>query len=767
MSKNKDNLKTSIFLSILTGLILIFISLYLFYILNAGSSLHPSGLRDSLGFLGSFIYKILHFLVGTLSWLIPLGILLIGIHYCIPRFHLEKKQIFSLIGFTLIFIAWSHLSVELDQSFDYGKQGLGGGILGAILSFAFIKLFGEFGTKLIFLSLLLILLYIGTNGQILPFFSRIFNSLKPRTRKFLQDLKDYIIIEQYDDSNVPKKENKRKVLKVKSVDENTDSKKSSIIPSNEIDSNSSFMNNVKDIHHELIDENREEKVKQYIESGFAEAAASQTFSPSDFYCLPSTDLLDEISTIGLNINQKEIDNNAEILEKTLSDFGVNGNITEVSIGPTITEYEFQPARGIKVSKILNLADDLALSLATSGIRIQAPIPGKAAVGIEVPNKRARVVKIKEVITSNAFKESESKLTVALGKDISGHSVVTDLAKMPHVLIAGATGSGKSVCLNALIISILYRAKPYEVKFLMIDPKMVELGNYNDIPHLINPVVTDPKKAATALRWAVAEMEKRYKKFADFGVKDIIRYNKKCLEQQALGNFNDSNEFMPQIIIIIDELADLMMVAPADVEDAICRLAQMARAAGIHLVIATQRPSVDVITGIIKANIPSRIAFSVSSQVDSRTILDLSGAEKLLGRGDMLFYPAGLAKPKRMQCVFLSDNEIDNVVNYVKSQGHPKYDDTFNEISDNIDNEATNKESEYDEYIPDACRLFIENGQASISMLQRHFRIGYTRAARIIDQLELLGYVGPYEGSKPRQILITLNDYNKIFLNNGV
>ena len=485
------------------------------------------------------------------------------------------------------------------------------------------------------------------------------------------------------------------------------------------------------------------------------------------YQLPSIDLLDENNAAGGGKNMGEIMNNVERLEKTLNDFGVRGKIADVSCGPAITRYEFQPAAGIKVSKIVNLADDIALSMAVAGVRIEAPIPGKAAVGIEIPNKSTTMVGLRELIESDAFQNSKSKLTVALGKDISGQAVVADLAKMPHLLIAGSTGSGKSVCINTLINSILYKATPDEVKFVMVDPKKVELGNYNGIPHLISPVVTDAKKAASALRWAVHEMDRRYEVFANNGVKDMPRFNKlsqERLEAAATEEEKAAIEIMPYIVVLIDELADLMMVAPADVEDAICRLAQLARAAGIHLVVATQRPSVDVITGIIKANMPSRIAFAVSSQTDSRTILDMGGAEKLLGRGDMLFYPTGMPKPQRVQGVYVSDKEIDRITETVKAQAQPVYNEEIGTAVVNTET-AEETEEEWDELIPEATRLFIENGQASISLLQRRFRVGYTRAARIVDQMEQRGLIGPYEGSKPRQIKVTMSQYMDM-LENG-
>ncbi|HEX3031168.1 MAG TPA: DNA translocase FtsK, partial [Bacillota bacterium] len=473
--------------------------------------------------------------------------------------------------------------------------------------------------------------------------------------------------------------------------------------------------------------------------------------PNSGYVFPSLDnLARPHKPRNVRIN-KDITDNIKLLEETLDNFGVKAKVTEVSRGPAITRYELQPAPGVKVSRIVNLADDIALSMATADVRIEAPIPGKPAVGIEVPNKEVAPVFLREVLESPDFEQASSRLTVALGKDIGGAPVLTDLGKMPHLLIAGSTGSGKSVCMNALIASILFKATPHQVKFLMIDPKMVELTTYNGIPHLIAPVVTDPKKAAGALRWVVMEMETRYAAFAGTGVKNLAGYNQLMLDQEQSP--------LPQIVVLIDELADLMMVAPADVEDAICRLAQMARAAGIHLVVATQRPSVDVITGLIKANIPSRIAFAVSSQVDSRTILDMAGAEKLLGKGDMLFFPVGNSKPVRVQGVYVSEKEVETVVELLRNQGTPEYAEGVIRESDT---KGPREEVMEDDLLPEAARLMIEQGQASISLLQRRFRIGYARAARLMDIMEERRIVGGYEGSKPRNVLLTLERWEEEF-----
>ena len=468
------------------------------------------------------------------------------------------------------------------------------------------------------------------------------------------------------------------------------------------------------------------------------------------YEFPPVDLLsrDKVPVSGGD-KKEDLRTQANKLIETLKSFGVEARVLEVSKGPSVTRFEIQPSAGVKVSKIVNLADDIALNLAAMGVRIEAPIPGKAAVGIEIPNKNTSMVRLRDVIDSDEFRNYKSKTAFAMGKNIEGLPVVSDISKMPHMLIAGATGSGKSVCINSLITSILYTADPNQVKLILIDPKVVELGVYNGIPHLLIPVVTDPRRAAGALNWAVQEMVKRYRMFADTNVRDIKGYN----EYAAI---NGERE-LEQIIIIIDELADLMMVSPRDVEDSICRLAQMARAAGMHLVIATQRPSVDVITGLIKANVPSRIAFSVSSQIDSRTILDMGGAEKLLGKGDMLFLPMGASKPTRIQGAFVSDKEVENIVSFVKTDFSAKYDeDVMEHIENGVEDtsEAEDKFSDWDELLPQAIEIVVDIGQASASLLQRKLKVGYSRAGRLVDQLEERGIIGPHEGSKPRRVLMT-------------
>lgn len=483
------------------------------------------------------------------------------------------------------------------------------------------------------------------------------------------------------------------------------------------------------------------------------------------YVLPPVSLLKPGSGSHNGSSASQLKETAIHLQNTLKTFGVNVTVTDISQGPSVTRYELQPEPGVKVSRIVNLADDIKLNLAAADIRIEAPIPGKSAVGIEVPNKENSAVAFRDLIESKEYKNFQSNIAFAVGKDIGGQVVVSDIAKMPHMLIAGATGSGKSVCINTIIMSILYKAHPDDVKLIMVDPKVVELSVYNGIPHLMIPVVTDPKKAAGALNWGVAEMTDRYKKFADMNVRDLKGYNKQVEALQAKGERNDLTK-MPQIVIIVDELADLMMVAAHEVEESICRLAQLARAAGIHLIIATQRPSVDVITGLIKANMPSRVAFAVSSGVDSRTILDMNGAEKLLGKGDMLFYPQGYTKPARIQGAFISDSEVSDVVDYLKNQAIGNVYDP--DIEEKIKNMGTSSlgggqatsGSELDSYFVEAGKFIIEKDKASIGMLQRVFKIGFNRAARIMDQLAEAGVVGEEEGTKPRKVLMSMEQFEQ-------
>jgi len=504
-----------------------------------------------------------------------------------------------------------------------------------------------------------------------------------------------------------------------------------------------------------------------IVNSYAENTADSSAESSKQYKFPPVSLLNRNTNSKASNLERENRDTAITLKQTLQNFGVKVDITDISCGPSVTRYELKPELGVKVSRIVSLADDIKLSLAAADIRIEAPIPGKSAIGIEVPNKEAGSVFLRELIETDTFKNTSSKIAFAAGKDIAGKTIVADIARMPHLLIAGATGSGKSVCINTIIMSILYKARPDEVKLIMVDPKVVELSIYNGIPHLLLPVVTEPKKAASALNWAVNEMDTRYKKFAGVGARSLKGYN----DIAAKMEFKEGEvpvEKLPEIVIIIDELADLMMVAPGEVEGAICRLAQLARAAGIHMVIATQRPSVNVITGLIKANVPSRIAFSVSSGVDSRTILDMNGAEKLLGKGDMLYFPSNIPKPIRVQGAFVSDEEVSKVVQFLKDNmsGEVNYDESITEtaIASKASGQAAEQQDDRDSLFADAGRFVIEKERGSIGMLQRQFKIGFNRAGRIMDQLADAGVVGPEIGTKPRKVLMTAEEFEEFIKN---
>ncbi len=526
----------------------------------------------------------------------------------------------------------------------------------------------------------------------------------------------------------------------------------------------------------LREETTTEAVERQIEIVMEEKNSQMAFEPAPKeYAFPPIELLDAPIRKDNEDNTDELEETAEKLQRTLDSFGVRVTVTDVQRGPSVTRYELQPEVGVKVSRITNLADDIKLNLAAADIRIEAPIPGKAAVGIEVPNRENTMVTLRELIESEEFANARGKIPFTVGKSIEGANIIGDIAKMPHLMIAGATGSGKSVCINTIIMSILYEFKPDDVKLIMIDPKVVELSVYNGIPHLLIPVVTDPKKAASALNWACVEMDERYKKFAELSVRDLKGYNERVKAEAEKGNVDENYPVMPQMVIIVDELADLMMVASNEVEDSICRLAQKARACGMHLIIATQRPSVNVITGLIKANIPSRIAFAVSSGVDSRTILDNVGAEKLLGKGDMLYYPTGMSKPVRIQGCFVSDKEVNAVVNYITKVNDPAvYNESINEKIARVSDDGKTADSKgvaqnddgRDEYFEDAGRLIIEKEKASIGMLQRAYKIGFNRAARIMDQLAEAGVVSEEDGNKPRQILMTASDYENMLQSEG-
>lgn len=669
---------------------------------------------DKTGIIGMLLKNIYFTLMGFGGYIFPVIIIALGLLFMINKLNIEddKKSLYMIMLFfcflTLLDIKNQSaitFTKSITKTLELSKKGLGGGLIGSFFGYIFFKLFGTIGSYIIISFIIIV--------SILQF-----TEIK---------IQDYIKKIHLHKKTIKKVNNKNEIREKTPPINNTKNKNEIVI--HDYTKNTYSNTNVK---------TTQEKTEAIIVN------SKHNFTN---YKLPSLDLLEDHIKQEIN-NKKEIINNAKKIEKTMDNFGIESKIVQINKGPAITCYELQPAPGVKVSRIVNLADDLALNLATSDIRIEAPIPGKAAVGIEVPNKIKDNVSLKEILESEEFVTLNSNLPLTLGKDISGNPIISTIDKMPHLLIAGATGSGKSVCINTIILSILFKAHPDEVKLLLIDPKVVELSIYNGIPHLLIPVVTQPKKAAFALNWAVNEMERRYKIFAKNNVRDITSYNKKVKNKQE--------EKLSNIVIIIDELADLMMVAAQEIEDYICRLAQMARAAGIYLIVATQRPSVDVITGTIKANIPSRISFAVSSQVDSRTILDMAGAEKLLGKGDMLFYPSNYSKPIRIQGAYVSDNEIENVVNFLREQNVAEYDnDILESIQKDIQIDKIIDDS--DELLPEAINLVIDEGQASISLLQRKLRIGYARAARIIDEMEAKGIIGGYEGSKPRKVLIAKDD----------
>lgn len=745
--------------------------------------------KDSIGLFGNFVREFLLGMLGIPAFLIPPIIVI----YSVLIFFKKNKgemQVRTLYAFTLlIFVSaliqtgyydknrFENLSPvdSIVQFYMDGQDLAGGGVLGGIISMPFLLVFQNLGTIIILTALSVVNIILLTNISLSNFIRNIRSMFsekvenKRKANKIAKSKQSDPLelgseaIDNNEDMGLepvprPKiinfkiektaREMKKRTEDVQVQESPVEHKEISITPDSTVESVVKESNK-KD--NQLTAGSENEIVKE-IES---------MVKSEDEYRYPPFSLLNINNDNNKNKGYKNVAiEGAQKLEETLNSFGVAAKVINVARGPAVTRYELQPSSGVKVSRIVNLADDISLNLASSGVRIEAPIPGKAAIGIEVPNKDVTPVLLREVIETPEFIKHPSKIAFALGKDISGECIVADISRMPHVLIAGATGSGKSVCINNLILSLIYKSSPDEVKMLMVDPKVVELGIYNGIPHLLIPVVTDPKKAASALNWAVQEMINRYKLFAEKNVRDLKGYNEFVKSQEG------EEKPLPNIVIIIDELADLMMVAPNDVEDAICRLAQMARAAGMHLVIATQRPSVDVITGVIKANIPSRISFAVSSQVDSRTILDMAGAEKLLGRGDMLFYPVGKAKPLRVQGAFSTDKEIEKVVEYVKAQSTAEYDDSIIEEI-NTENEAKGTNGDdADELLPQAIEMVVDMEQASVSFIQRKFRVGYARAARIIDQMEERGIVGGFEGSKPRQVLISKQQWQEMEMSQG-
>ncbi len=726
---------------------------------------------QNTGVVGPMFRSLQMGLFGILAYVLPLAILIIGIMVIVSY---RKTLHTTKLIFTLLFILllmsfvhlfyfyamdWTSFSNLLRSSYMLGSEGLGTGIFSVPLAYGAYALFGLSGAYILMFGLIIADILLLTNLSLKKLGFGLIKHIKPKfaTKPSKQS-----------DKEIPSKDSKtfvgELILEEQKNPVNLKPLRQAFERSETTDVEDIKIFDFQKEHPHAQPANLEQIIPIPIRSKASPDEIPEVLDMSLEgyqqvvlpYMIPPISLLNEpvVKKGGPN-QEKLVLQTAKLLEETLSSFGVSAKVVQISRGPVITRYELQPASGVKVNRIKNLSDDIALNLAAQGVRIEAPIPGKAVIGVEVPNKDIAPVMLREVMDTEAYASYPSKVPFALGKDIAGKNIITDITKMPHLLIAGATGSGKSVCINTLILSILYKSTPEEVKLIMIDPKVVELSNYNGIPHLMVPVVTDPKKAAGALNWAVQEMTSRYKLFADKGARDIERYN------EQLDELGDTR--LPQIVVIIDELADLMMVAPGDVEDAICRLAQMARAAGIHLVIATQRPSVDVITGVIKANIPSRIAFAVSSQTDSRTILDMGGAEKLLGKGDMLFYPSGSGKPIRVQGAFISEKEVESVVSCIKNQNTaPKYnEDVLEEIA--VDGELSDDDG-VDELLADAIEVVIDAGQASISMIQRRLRVGYARAARLIDEMEKRGLVSGFNGSKTRNVLISKEEFEQQYKN---
>lgn len=725
---------------------------------------------DKMGIIGRLVYKFLSVLLGSANYIFPLLLIFWGILYNITATKLYTKRyiICSLIIYFSILILLD-ASKELDltlvdrinRSIEYMSIARSGGIIGAILGFFSYKLLGSLGTYIFVGIIILVNLYImlRTNiDQIIMAYEDLSDYLEDR-KKILAEKK---IKRENDKSNkVEEKELKKSQKEDKKLKilDSFKIKKDNLLEDNKTKENKDFIikeykttniNNTQENNSNIQESSSEELTEKDKE----EFKNIDQELPDETYIYPDISLLN-INESNNTMSNQEIIKNGKIIEKTLDNFNMDCQITSINKGPVITCYELKPAPGIKLSRIVSLSDNISMALGSSDIRIEAPIPGKTVVGIEVANKFKDSVGLREILESSEFVNSKSDVPLTLGKDVEGNIIVESISDMPHLLIAGATGSGKSVCINTIITNILYKSSPNDVRLMLIDPKVVELSVYNGIPHLLIPVVTNPKKAGYALNWAVDEMERRYKLFAEAQVRDIKGYNKKKIKEGKI------SEKIPKIVIIVDELADLMMVSSNEIEDYIARLAQMARACGMHLILATQRPSVDVITGTIKANIPSRIAFAVSSAVDSRTILDMSGAEKLLGRGDMLFYPSSYSKPKRIQGAFISDEEVERLVDFVKLNNENSEINKQSLIASQINNKEKDDNLDLDPLFADAINYVLGDEQASISYLQRKLKVGYSRAARIVDQMEELGIIGPHEGSKPRKLLKTKEEIDDL------
>ena len=707
-------------------------------------------LSSNTGKLGNAITNWFTISFGKISIIMPV-IIFISFLFAYRDKYKENLGKFLLLYLvfllTLGFLSKDLVRYDLSWTIDYNKvhASLGGGILGGYIAYYLVSFIGTLGLNILYIISVFLFLVGISPLTYREFFVRLRNLIVFIANKISSFVKD---------QNEKIKESRNEDEEI-SVDTLPNDNKVYENPIEDIEERKEKEDFDQAFDEETVvkrapikaydfDKDEEVEVRSYkskqIEMKDLDEGIKKEF---DNYNYPTIDLLEDRTNAG-SIDEQEIKNKALAIEETLESFGIGSKVVQIDVGPTVTCYELKPQRGVKVSKILNLSDDLALSLATSGIRILAPIPGKSHVGIEVPNKSKEIVGFKEIISTSNFQNAKSKIPFAMGKSISGDPIVSGIEKMPHLLVSGATGSGKSVCINTIIMSILYKHSPDEVKLLMIDPKVVELSVYNGIPHLIMPVITDPKKASSSLFWAISEMEKRYKAFQKYHVRDIEGYKEEAKTDESMEN-------LPYIVVIIDELADLMMTAASEVEDYIMRLAQKSRACGIHLVIATQRPTVDVITGTIKANIPSRISFAVTSQTDSRTILDTAGAEKLLGKGDMLFASSDSMRPLRIQGAFVSDKEVLNVVEHIKKESQASYDEKAIETVEEKSKVA--EIDDEDELLDEATRIIIEENTASVSLLQRKLRIGYARAGRIIDQLETKGIVGPYEGSKPRKVLV--------------
>lgn len=786
-SKALKNDKVELLKKEISGIFVVAFAIFLIIVTNK---------EAQTGIIGKTINMFMRTFFGYGSNILPYVILIIGVMRLLNVVIVnDYNQVVAILGFFICYIMSVALAdtdvykvIASDMKFmeimnsarELGLSNHGGGILGNLLTYLCVKLVGKNGTIIVLGTMIFTFIILFTNQSIIGGIKIVIDFMK----KIFNSIYNFVYVE-VDDEDEKKQKKSSKDKNDKKQTENDGNIKIFDYTSAQTDNKPKSGNNqitrlkIEDIRETENNKNDEAKAiepnqNNYISSEIDKDHAEHKNQKSKDNKFEAKEITDDIINIAGTVKQKyelpptvllnpspaqvkgdkeELKREAEKLIETLSNFNIQCNILQINKGPTITRFELQPAPGIKVSRITSLTNDIALSLATSDIRMEAPIPGKSAIGIEVPNKLKTSVFLRSLIESKEYKSTETNIPFALGKDIAGKNVIASIEKMPHLLIAGATGSGKSVCINSLIMSILYRAKPDDVKLILIDPKVVELSVYNGIPHLLIPVVTDPRKAANALNWAVSEMTSRYKIFAQNSVRDIFSYNEKMLKENA-------GEKMAQIVIVIDELADLMTVASSEVEEYITRIAQLARACGIHLVIATQRPSVDVITGVIKANIPSRIAFAVSSYIDSRTILDTAGAEKLLGKGDMLYHPMGMAKPIRIQGTFISDDEIKRVVDKIREQQIEIKTNRSDEIIEEIE-KSPSQDEQVDEFLEQAVEMVVNDGQASASYIQRKFKVGYSRAARIIDQLEERGIVGGHEGSKPRKVLITKEELEEM------